>query len=169
MDYVLAAATIVLVLVTGYYAYQTRLTVNELRNQRIVATEHAANGERRRRQRLQDAVRDELEQVLAMIEGKQGTGRNFMRLPMRAWEATFGEPDLLEAHRKKLFEVYAEVERMNALITIMTSNRSGPGGFDSGGIGLDRHTSSDFLAREIKAILSAMASETPQSETRSAA
>jgi hypothetical protein len=154
----LGASTILLVGITAYYAWQTKRTVDELRMQRDAVEE----GERRRRaveiRSLREGLARELELILSMLEGKSGTGRNFIRLPSSAWARAALDADAIDpAWIEDLFGIYSEVERMNALTDMMLASYATPAGtFDASGIGLERHTSSDFLARAIRMLIPRM-------------
>jgi len=122
-DVVQVVIMAILVFITGYYAWQTRETVNELKNQRI----ESANQEVARRQReivgLQNGLRTELSQILITIQedpGIENRGRGFTLLPNQSWRAIIGHPDAISAEaRAKLLDVYAEVDRVNAVTEMM--------------------------------------------------
>ena len=81
-----------------------------------------------------------------------------MRLPTDAWHASFRESvDLPTQLRDSLFEIYAEVERLNTLAEMMLAGRprapqTGPNFVDSH-LGLDRHGAGETLALRIRDIL----------------
>jgi hypothetical protein len=129
MAVVTGLAMVVLVAVTSYYALQTGATVKELRVQR----EEATRQDRERRVRetlgLRNGLRAELRQILAMLEAPpedESLGRLYIRLPSKAWEATFGYPDALSAElQESLLQIHSEVGRMNALAEMALSTFSG--------------------------------------------
>lgn len=165
---VIAIATCILVAVTWYYAVQTRHTVEamkaqtgEMRRQHEeanVASQRRAESERAS---ARHALLAELRQLLALLR-LDNAGANHTVLPAAAWRASFPYPALLpEAVMDQLFEIYGEVARLNALTELLLSmsSRERPGRVDSerSGLGLDRHTSGDFLARKVEAVIGEIA------------
>lgn len=98
--------------------------------------------------------------MTAMIAGKDGEARNYMVLPSAAWQSAQAHPIAIpDDLRTKLFAVYAEVERINALARFLLSPHAvrQPGAMfnpDASAMGLSRHTSADFLAREVGGAIS---------------
>ena len=154
----LAALTFLLVLLTAAYAWQTRNTVQELKRQREQTEERDEEAKVVSALAARSNLLNEMRQIATNLESPSGTGRNFMRLPTDAWHATFSSPDIVpEALRQRLFEVYAEVERLNTLATMMLAGtseapESGPN-FANANLGLDRHGAGESLARLIREML----------------
>jgi hypothetical protein len=175
MNIALVIATFALVGITAYYAWQTRRTVNEMRGQRTelrgqrdeLARQRdqmiEQESQRRRQQvrALREALVNELRQLLAVINRQTGTGRLYMRLPTRSWSAALGHPETLSDDvREELFQIYDEVERMNAITAMMLADMSAPTSppastkfVDRSGLGLERATSLDFLGRRITPVI----------------
>ncbi len=154
----LAALTFLLVLLTAAYAWQTRNTVQELRRQREQTERRDADEKVAAVVATRADLLNELRQIAANLESPSGTGRNFMRLPTAAWHATFSTPAILpEGLRERLFEVYAEVERLNTLARMMLAGTSGASqsgpNFANANLGLDRHGAGESLAQRIQEIL----------------
>jgi hypothetical protein len=162
-----AAATVTLVIVTYYYARQTRHTVDEMREQteeiRLQRTSAAAAARERsdaERIAVRSALISELRQLVALLT-LSGPGSNHTILPSAAWQASFAYPNLLPANQlESLFEIYGEVARLNGMTELLLSmsSRERPGRMDSeaSGIGLDRHTSGELLARTIQTCLDSL-------------
>lgn len=159
----LTFATWTLVVITFLYVIATGALVLEARSQRA---DEAAR-ERRRRgleiESLRHALAGELRQILAMIEGREGEARNFMTLPAVAWQSALSHPaTLTDAARDRLFAVYSEVERLNALARFLLSphavkQQGAIANPDASSMGLSRHTSADFLTRAIREALTIIA------------
>ncbi len=121
---VVAVATCVLVVVTWFYAWQTRNMVKEMSAQRNTmqnqveelsaqrADASRNEAERRRTETLsiRHSVASELRQIVASIEGKRGYARLYMWMPAAAWRASFRYPQAFpDDVRQKLFPIYDEV------------------------------------------------------------
>lgn len=137
---------------TAYYAVQTYETVAELRAQRAEAIEQRQESKREQSLSVRASVAGELRQIVEMIRVERGRGALLMNLPSEAWSASFAQPSAIsEEARRELFEIYAEVERINAL------GRMGLAGLgtaaDVAATGLERHNFGDFLASRIDTFL----------------
>ncbi len=154
----LAVLTLVLVVATIYYARQTRNTVQELRMQRKQADRRDVDARVSSIVEAQTNLSNELRQIVANLENPSGTGRNFMKLPVEAWHASFSSEIVLPSSlREALFDIYSEVERLNTLANMMLAGRggapqTGPNFADSS-LGLDRHGAGESLALRIGEIL----------------
>ena len=159
----LAALTFLLVLLTAAYAWQTRNTVQELKRQREQTESRDADAKVASALATRSNLLNELRQIAANLEGKAGTGRLFMRLPTEAWQATFSSEYILPKDlRDELFQIYAEVERMNAIGEMLLAGRTGrprtgtASGADSD-IGLERASIGGGLAKDIREAIDKLA------------
>lgn len=159
----LAALTFLLVLFTGVYAWQTRETVKELRRQREQSEVREGTLHTDAVLRARSTLAGELRQIAANLEGTAGTGRLFMRLPTEAWHATFSSEYILpDDLRNDLFQIYSEVERMNAIAEMLLAGRTGrpmigsPDSADSA-IGLERASIGEGLAKDVRGALEKLA------------
>ena len=155
--------TFCLVIATLYYARQTRNTVDELKRQRERTEERDEVAKVARVLAARSNLLNELRQIAANLEGKAGTGRLFMRLPTEAWQATFSSEYILPKDlRDELFQIYAEVERMNAIGEMLLAGRTGrprtgtASGADSD-IGLERASIGGGLAKDIREAIDKLA------------
>ncbi len=151
-----AAATVLLAIITAYYASETHGMRDEMRKQREGEAARRVEAHRSHVRQLRHAVATELRQLLANIDSKRGTGRLFVHLSTDAWRSTFSESEIWpDELRGRLFHIYDEVARMNAIRDLLLAQETIPlpdgavSRFDSGGFGLERATSLDFLKRDI--------------------
>lgn len=140
-----------LLVATAYYALQTYDTVAELRAQRRDSIEQRQTAETAQLRSIREAVAGELRQIQSMINVQRGHGANYMNLPSAAWSASFYRPDAIsDDARKTLFEMYSEVERINAIGRFLLSPR---GTAEAAAMGLERDTEGSQLAKRIGAFL----------------